>query len=296
MLGLFLEYQFCSSITNDSITTSDSGQSALILKRMKKTGFSVLLTAILLFFYTPNSGNDSHLAQKSYSYRITNKYPHDQMAFTEGLEMDRGYVYEGTGKHGRSSIRRVDLQSGKILFKIDNDYKIYGEGITLFKGKLYQLTWKNKRVFVYNMPDLTSSAEFEYPRQGWGLTHDSTNLISSDGSSTLYFLDPETLAVLRTITVHTQKREVPHLNELEFVKGKIYANIYQTDRIAIINPDNGFVEGWVELFGLRAQLPLESKPNVLNGIMYDTQKDRLLVTGKFWPTLFAIRLAPLSIN
>ncbi|MDK9708772.1 MAG: glutaminyl-peptide cyclotransferase [Desulforhopalus sp.] len=225
-----------------------------------------------------------------YSYSIVNAYPHDPQAFTQGLFWHEGKVYEGTGKLGRSSIRRVHLATGQVEQRYDCPRDIFGEGITIFAGTLYQLTWKNRKTMLYRKDDFSIIKTLEYPHQGWGLTHDTDHLIASDGSSVLYFLEPETLAEQRRITVREANWEVHALNELEYIDGRIYANVYGTDRIAIINPQDGLVEGWIDLTGLRQGLGIDHREAVLNGIMHDPQQDKLFVTGKYWPTLFEIRL------
>ena len=260
---------------------------------MTETG-GVLRPFILIFFlfWLPGCSNAPVIKPKQFSYVIVHSYPHDPMAFTQGLAWDQGIVYEGTGKRGRSSLRRVDLQTGRVEQEIDYEKDIFAEGITVFHNKIYQLTWKNKTVFVYDKHDFAIIKSWRFPREGWGITHDNRNLIVSDGTSTLYFLDPETLSERRRIAVHDNSGRVKYLNELEYVKGSVYANVWKSNRIAIINPDNGVVEGWVDLSRLREQLICDKPPNVLNGIMYDPEGNRLFVTGKLWPTLFEIRLVP----
>lgn len=249
---------------------------------------------LILLFCLSSCSNETNPLPNNFTYSITNKYPHDALAFTQGLVWDNHTVYEGTGKLGRSSLRRVDLQTGRVEQQVDCAKDIYGEGITVFQDKIFQLTWKNKIVFVYNKHDLSLFTSHPYPRYGWGITHDNQNLIVSDGTSTLYFLDPVTLAEKRRITVHDNDENIKYLNELEYINGKVYANIYRSDRIAMINPNNGVIAGWIDLSGLRdqfgEQFSLDDKDAVLNGIMYDKDRDRLFVTGKFWPTLFEIRL------
>ncbi len=236
--------------------------------------------------------HDPLLKAKNFTYQIVKTYPHDSLAFTQGLDWDDGIVYEGTGLHGKSSLRQVALETGEIILKIDNQREIFGEGITVFNNLIYQLTWKNKTVFVYNKHDLSLVKSHHYSREGWGITHDNTSLILSDGTSTLYFLDPETLGEKRRISVSDINDEIQYLNELEYIKDKIYANIWKSNRIAIINPSNGIVEGWVDLSDLHEQLEIANKEGVLNGIMYDHKEERLFVTGKLWPTLYEIRLLP----
>jgi len=227
-----------------------------------------------------------------YRYSVVQVYPHDSSAFTQGLAWDNGTVIEGTGLTGKSSLRRVELATGRVLQQIALPANIFGEGVTLFHDKIFQLTWKNKILFVWDSTNLQLLGSYPFPRQGWGLTHDNRYLIASDGSSTLYFLDPETFQETRRITVYSGASKVESLNELEYAKGRIYANIYKSDSIAIINPESGFVEGWVDLSELRKKQGIAHKEAILNGIMYDRINDKLYVTGKFWPKLYEICLLP----
>jgi glutaminyl-peptide cyclotransferase len=251
-----------------------------------------LIACIILLFWVTGFAGQLEPGLEKYTYRIVNRFPHDPLAFTQGLEWDQGAVYEGTGKLGHSSLRRVDLKTGAVERRIEYPDDIFGEGITVFLDKIYQLTWKNRILFVYNKDDFSLIEKVSYPRQGWGLTHDHRNLIASDGSSTLYFLDPETLVERKRITVQDNGLKIQYLNELEYINGRIFANIFRSDRIAMINPENGAVEGWIDLSGLREELGLGNPEAVLNGIMFDKEGDRLFITGKFWPTLFEIRLIP----
>lgn len=227
---------------------------------------------------------------EKYTYRIVNRYPHDPQAFTQGLAWDEGFIFEGTGRYGYSSLRKLQLKTGKTDKKIDYEEHIFAEGVTVFHNKVYQLTWKNKRLFIYDKHDLSLIEEFSYPREGWGITHDNRHLIISDGSSTLYFLDPETLTEARTMTVKQGSQAISALNELEYINGSIYANVWKSNQIVIINSSDGTVEGWIDLSGLDEKLPKNSGAGVLNGIMYDSDKQRLFVTGKLWPSLFEIEL------
>ncbi len=247
------------------------------------------LGAVLLFLLPGCQRNPENRAT-TYSFVVVRTSPHDPSAFTEGLVWDRGDAYEGTGKLGRSSVRRVDPDSGKVLQRHDCAPEIYGEGITVLGDRLYQLTWKNHLVFVYDRQDLSLIETVDYPRQGWGITHNGTALIASDGTSSLYFLDPGTLTELHKVTVRDDGRQIRDLNELEYIKGRVWANVYRSNRIAIINPADGSVDGWIDLSGLSDRLRLHDKDAVLNGIMYDSKDKRLFVTGKFWPVLFEIRI------
>lgn len=225
-----------------------------------------------------------------YSYLVIQSWPHDPRAFTQGLVFHDGYLLESTGRYGDSSLRRVELSSGKVKKRERLDNKFFGEGLTLLGDKLYQLTWTAHKGFIYALKDFSKQGEFPYEFEGWGLTNDGTHLILSDGSNTLRFLDPVTGAVVRSIEVFEGKKKVNELNELEFIKGEIWANIWHSDRIARIEPTHGTLIGWVDLTGL---LPAELKSEteaVLNGIAYDEKNDRIFVTGKLWPRIYEIRL------
>ncbi len=226
----------------------------------------------------------------SYTFTIINAYPHDRDAFTEGLAFENGTLYEGTGLYGKSSLRRVDLISGNVLqvHALPDEY--FGEGITVFRDTIIQLTWRSKKGFVYDKSSFEVLREFTYETEGWGITHDGKRLIMSDGTSTLYFVDADTFQITEHTQVHDNGKPVNNLNELEFIDGQIYANIWRTENIAIIDPQDGRVTGWIDLSGI---LPPQSdgKPvDVLNGIAYDATNGCLLVTGKLWPQLFEIEL------
>jgi glutamine cyclotransferase len=224
-------------------------------------------------------------------YKIIRTYPHDPEAFTQGLVYYNGFLYEGTGMVGRSSVRKVELKTGKVLQKIDVPAPYFGEGIALWKDKIIELTWQTRIGFVYDRESLRQTRTFTYPVEGWGLTHDGKRLIESDGTSTLYFWDPETFKELGRLQVKDHGRVVSNLNELEYIRGEIYANIWQTDRVARISPATGAVLGWIDLSGL-LNASERSGVDVLNGIAYDAKTNRLFVTGKLWPKLFEIQVTP----
>lgn len=225
-----------------------------------------------------------------YTYRVVNSYPHDRSAFTEGLVIENGILYEGTGLRGRSTLRRVDLETGNILQTRELPAQFFGEGVTVYGDRVIQLTWQSNVGLVYDKNSFEPLREFNYATEGWGITHDGKRLIMSDGTSTLYFLDPDTFAEIGRIEVSDRGRPITRINELEFVQGEIYANIWQTDRIARIAPQTGQVTGWIDLEGLLSPEAYPGPVDVLNGIAYDAGNDRLLVTGKFWPRLFEIEL------
>jgi len=201
-----------------------------------------------------------------------------------------GVLYEGTGLEGHSSIRKVKLETGEVLQKRDIPEEYFGEGIIIWKDRLMELTWKGERGFIYDLTTFAPRGQFEYPGEGWGLTLDGKRIIMSDGTPQLRFWDPETLKETGRITVTDEGRPVSQLNELETVKGEVYANVYQTDRIARIDPSTGKVVGWIDLTGILPPADRTSETDVLNGIAYDAAGDRLFVTGKLWPKLFEIRL------
>jgi glutamine cyclotransferase len=225
-----------------------------------------------------------------YRYRIINTYPHDRAAFTQGLVYEDGFLYEGTGRRGQSTLRKVELESGQVLQSIALPPILFGEGIVIFGDRIVQLTWHARIGFVYDKASFELQQSFGYPTEGWGITHDGQQLIMSDGTSTLYFWDPETLAEIGRVEVTDSGRPVPRLNELEYVQGEVFANIWQTDRIARVDPNTGHVVGWIDLAGLLGPEDLTEPVDVLNGIAYDAAGDRLFVTGKLWPKLFEIEL------
>ncbi len=229
-----------------------------------------------------------------YTYTVVNTFPHDRNAFTQGLIYLDGIFYEGTGLTGRSSLRKVDVETGAVLQMINLPAELFGEGITVLGNNLYQLTWKAGRGFVYNKDTFEIKREFSYPTEGWGITHDGRRLIMSDGSDTLYFWDPDTLQEIGRVHVFDQRGPVVRLNELEYINGEVFANVWQTSTIARINPETGQVVGWILLDGLLTPADLTEPVDVLNGIAYDAATDRLFVTGKFWPKVFEVKLAPFA--
>jgi glutamine cyclotransferase len=228
----------------------------------------------------------------NYTYEVVNVYPHDSKAFTQGLVIDEGVLYEGTGLTGESTLRRVDLETGDVLQVHALADEFFGEGITVFGDKIIQLTWLSHKGFVYDKSSFDLLQNFSYPTQGWGITTDGTRLIMSDGSANLYFLDPETFEKTGQVEVH-DNGTVTELNELEYINGEVYANVWRTDKIVIIDPNTGQVTGWIDLTGIYN--PESSNANnVLNGIAYDAESDRLFVTGKMWSQLFQINLIPVD--
>jgi glutamine cyclotransferase len=254
--------------------------------------FRSLLASCLLPFFMAGCAS----AQRVDDYQVVHAYPHDAHAFTQGLVYVDGHLYESTGLEGQSSLRMETLETGLIDKFQDVPAKYFAEGLTDWGDTLVQLTWQDHVVMVYDRASLRLLRTMPYPGEGWGLTHDGSSLILSDGSAVLHFLDPANLHELRRITVRDHHGPVTALNELEFIHGEIYANIWHTDRIARISPATGKVTGYIDLKGL---LPADQHPDreaVLNGIAYDTAHDRLLVTGKLWPKIFEIKLIPHPIK
>ncbi len=221
---------------------------------------------------------------------VVNTFPHDPNAFCQGLVVADGHLYEGTGQYGQSSLREVELETGRVMRQVNLQERIFGEGITLWDDSIVQLTWKQRRAYAYDRNTFTYQQTFRYQGEGWGLTHDGTHLVMSDGSATLRFLDPITFQDVRRITVHDGRRRIDKLNELEFVNGEIYANVWYSDMIARISPTDGQLLGWLDLRNLWPAQTRPSKEHVLNGIAYDQSTRRLFVTGKNWPHLYEIRI------
>ncbi len=231
-----------------------------------------------------------------YNYKITNTYPHDKDAYTQGLEYKDGFLYETTGRKGQSTLRKVNLKTGEVIQKVALDKKYFGEGMTIYNNKVYWLTWKARKGFVYDLETFKHIGEFDYnhSNQGWGLTHNENELIKSDGTNNIWFLNADNQNEKRNIQVYTNKYAVDNLNEIELIDGKIYANKWQQNSILIINAETGIVEGVANLNGLRdivaKDQKLEPSDDVLNGIAYDKENNRLFVTGKHWGKLFEIEL------
>jgi glutamine cyclotransferase len=226
------------------------------------------------------------------TYEVVASWPHDRNAFTQGLIWRDGTLYESTGLYGRSSLREVAPETGEVRRNVDVSPQYFAEGLTELDGKLYQLTWQHQKGFVYDFETFAPLGEFSYTGEGWGLTTDGHSLIMSDGTDTIRYLDPETFAVERTIRVSRDGAYVTRLNELEYIDGQIYANVWLTDYIARIDPFTGRVTAWIDMTGLLP--PGSGNVDVLNGIAYDMTGDRILVTGKLWPRIFEVRFVPKS--
>ncbi len=239
------------------------------------------------------------LAEKKpdyYKYEIIATYNHDPKAFTQGLEIHNGFLYESTGQRGESTIRKVEIKTGKVLQSEDLDEKYFGEGMTIFNDKLHWLTWQSGKGYIYDVNTFKQEKEFSYGKsvEGWGFTHNDTHLIKSDGTKRIWFLNPETHKEEYFIEAYTNKestsKTINSLNELEYVNGKIYANVWQKNYILIINPKDGTIEGVANLNGLQKKAGQSGDNNVLNGIAYDIATDKMYVTGKHWNKLFEIKL------
>ena len=227
---------------------------------------------------------------KNYTYTTEKEFPHDPKAYTQGLLFHDGYLYESTGQRGASTLRKVDIQTGNVLQQIDLAPEYFGEGLEYLNGKLYQLTWTKGTGFVYDAQSFATLRTFHYNTQGWGLTTDGASFYLTDGSENIYILDTANFRVVRTLQAYTERAPLKSLNELEWVDGKLYANIYTTDQIAIINPQNGVVEGLIHLTGLLRPSATNAQADVLNGIAYDPATQRLFLTGKYWDYLYQVRL------
>ena len=255
-----------------------------------KTKVLYIAALLLMPGTSPAQGKRQSILTREYSYSVVRVFPHDTSAFTQGLAYRDGFLYEGTGLKGRSSVRKVRLETGEVVNRRDLSSELFGEGITLFGNEIIQLTWLSHKGFVYNLDDFTPEASFSYTGEGWGLATDRRMLFLSDGTSSIRILDPRTFKERHTIDVRDHGHRVTQLNELEFVEGELFANVWHTDRIARISPWNGNVLGWIDLTGLLSPIYQRSPEAVLNGIAYDSRRKRLFVTGKLWPSVFQIRL------
>ncbi|MGB7264812.1 MAG: glutaminyl-peptide cyclotransferase [Terracidiphilus sp.] len=257
---------------------------------MRISPFKRTLAALVILFASAS------LAFAADGYRVIHTYPHDPQAYTQGLLYQDGHLYESTGLNGRSSLRMEDLETGRVLQRADVPDKYFAEGLASWGSTLIQLTWQSHIAFVYDRFSFRLLRTFHYQGEGWGLTQDGRNLILSDGTANLRFLDPQTFREVRRIVVKDQGVPVTQLNELEYVRGEIYANVWHTDRIARISPATGRVLGWIDLAGLLPPDQRSDPEAVLNGIAYDATHNRLFVTGKLWPKLFEIRVVSESVK
>ena len=231
-------------------------------------------------------------ATTAYDYRVVQVYPHDRAAYCQGLVYEDGVLYEGTGKYGESSLRQVELATGKVLRQVNLDRSIFGEGITVWRDSIIQLSWKENVAFIYDKQTFARTGQFRYTGEGWGITHDGRYWIVSDGTPTLRFFDPRTFQVARRVTVRDGAQRIRNLNELEYVAGEIWANVWYQDYLVRISPETGDVLGYLDLSRLWPRSQRPDGESVLNGIAYDTKTGHLLVTGKNWPQLYELELIP----
>lgn len=266
------------------------------LGNMKRTA-SLMVVAFLLSVWPPflpgqSSGPIQAKHPAEYSFSVVRAFPHDANAFTQGLAYHDGFLYESTGLDGRSSLRKVRLEDGEVIQHTNLSAEFFGEGITIVKGKVFQLTWKSEVGFVYDLGDFRLLRRFSYTGEGWGLGTNGREVFMSNGTSEIRVLDVRTLQERRRLRVHDGSSPVDQLNELEMVEGEIFANIWHSDRIARISPATGNVAGWIDLSGLLSPIYRRDSEAVLNGIAYDPVRKRLFVTGKLWPKVFEIRIVP----
>lgn len=274
------------------------GPTTLPCFRLPRAAASAAATAALLTTLAAcagdarTSGSEQAVATPPparYRFSIVNSYPHDPEAFTQGLIYRDGFLYESTGLRGASSLRKVRLETGEVVQRIDLDSRYFGEGLTDWGDRLVQLTWQSNLGFVYDLASFGQLRTFSYPGEGWGITHDGRRLIMSDGTSVLRFLDPETFAEVGRLAVRERGLSVPNLNELEMVDGELFANVWQTDEIVIIDPQSGIVTARIDFSPLRRELGTD-RVDVFNGIAWDREGRRLFVTGKYWPRLFEVEV------
>lgn len=254
------------------------------------------VNALFIILAVSLLGSGAHRPQQSpatpvFGYKVLHEYPHDPRAFTQGLQYLDGVLYEGTGLTGRSSLRKVQLETGVVLQQRSLADEYFGEGITVWRNRIFQLTYTTNTGFVYEKESFKHLGRFQYDGEGWGLTNDGARLIMSDGTPTLRFIDPNSLREISRLMVRDQLQAVDDLNELEFISGKIWANIWMTNRIAQIDPKTGIVTAWIDLTGLLSRQDAV-KADVLNGIAFDEAGGRLFVTGKLWPKLYQIEIVP----
>jgi len=257
---------------------------------MRNLGFLVLSLGFCIGSSCGSGNATRNTSAPKYGYEIVHVYPHDSEAFTQGLIFLDGKLLESTGQEGRSTLRTVDLDSGQVVKKVDVPAKYFAEGMTVLNGKVYQLTWQHQIGFIYDYQTFQRVGEFNYQGEGWGLSNDGHSLILSDGSNRIRFLDPGSFQVTKTIAVTDNGKPINRLNELEFIQGEIYANIWHDPRIVTINPGTGAVTSWIDCSGLVSQAGASDREAVLNGIALDQSSGRLFVTGKLWPKLFEIKI------
>lgn len=286
------------SINDKRVGSQKNGSLFSYTLKNEKFGFGEVKTSI---HYDGEVEKDSvqieivsDVQPKLLSYTIVNTYPHDTSAYTQGLEFYNGILYEGTGQYGESTLRKTDYKTGKVDVKVDLEPRFFGEGITFLNDKIYQLTWQENTAFVYDAKTLKKEKQLTYPQnmEGWGLTNDGKNLYMTDKSERIHIIDPTTFKELDYINVYSLKTRIEAVNELEWVDGKIYGNVYQKDAIAVINPKTGAVEGILNLADLETKITKLPDTDVLNGIAYNPATKTFFVTGKNWDKMFEIRINP----
>lgn len=255
---------------------------------------SIIFIFLILISSQPVFSDNDKTASRTplFGYKVLNTFPHDQKAFTQGLVFENGRLYESTGRYGKSKLTKRKLYSIEPIKTYRLPSSLFGEGITKYKDRIIQLTWRAGVGLIYDSTDFRLLNSFSYSTEGWGITNDGKHLIMSDGTDKLYFLDPESFKETKRVKVLDNNNPVTKINELEYIKGKIYANIWETDHIAIINPRTGRVEAWINLERLAAQAGGDNTYKTLNGIAYDTEKDRIFITGKLWPKIYEIKIIP----
>ncbi len=260
---------------------------------MNRLGWVGLLVGALLWSACGRNGQEQAVVVSGVpvqSYEVIRSYPHDRRAFTQGLQFHDGQLYESTGQHGASSLRRVELKTGRVLQRVNLPDRYFGEGIAIVTNRIHMLTWRAGVGFIFDLDTLRRVGQFTYAGEGWGLAYDGEHLIMSDGSHRLRFLSPDTFDVMRVVDVTADGAPVERLNELAWIEGEIWANVWKTDRIARIDPESGRVRAWIDLTGILRPEYVTGPVDVLNGIAYDEETGRIFVTGKLWPRLFEIRV------
>jgi glutaminyl-peptide cyclotransferase len=272
--------------------------SRISLVALSLLAVAAVVALIVLFLrsgpaYKPETASSTNVTEtlaRQLSYEVVTSYPHDPTSFTQGLLWHAGSLYESTGLEGQSKVRRLEFPSGRVLKEIVLAPDLFGEGLALVDSRLIQLTWKSRRGFVYDLDSFKQLQEFSYDTEGWGLTCDGKNLILSDGTSYLFYLDPQTFKPVRKLAVTMNGKPLDDLNELEFIDGEIWSNVWQTDLIVRIDPSTGHVTSFLDLKGILAPSDKTGRENVLNGIAYDAEHKRIFITGKLWPRIFEIRV------
>lgn len=262
--------------------TNSTGRKSLKVIAYKDGKLQNPIARFLVFY--------SDVVPKIYGYKVITSYAHDKHAFTQGLFYDKGLLYESTGQESESSLREVEIATGKVLRQLNLESSLFGEGITLCKDRIFQVTWRSKVGFVYEKETFRQINKVYYPTEGWGLTTIGDKIVMSDGTNILYFYEPELFTVVSKIEIYDNEKKVDSLNELEYIDGEIWANIWMTDRIARIDPASGKVIAYIDLHGLLSDADRRADAEVLNGIAYDKDSKRVFVTGKRWPKLFEIKV------